>query len=126
MYVWKIKLAANGQYRVRFEYNGEPLMWSENYTTKAAAQNCIASMKANAPTAPIVDLTVGELGSGYRFEIDRYGSDQFMARFRASNGEVMVWSEGYTAKHNAKNCVESVKANCKTAEIIDETQTRAA
>ena len=126
MYAWKILPSKNGQYRVRFEYNGEPMMWSENYTTKAAARNCIDSMQTNAPSAPIVDLTAGESGTGYRFEIDSYGSSQFMARFRASNGEIMVWSEGYTAKHNAKNCAESVKANCATAEIIDETQTRAA
>ncbi|MEM1377919.1 MAG: DUF1508 domain-containing protein [Pseudomonadota bacterium] len=126
MYLWRILPSANSQYRVGFEYNGEIMVWSENYTTKAAAQNCIASMKANAPTAPIVDLTQGETGSGYRFEIDTYGSSQFMTRFRASNGEIMVRSEGYTAKHNAKNCAQSVKANCADADVIDETVAKVA
>ncbi|WP_375444366.1 YegP family protein [uncultured Fibrella sp.] len=38
--------------------NGEPLGRSEMYTTLAAREIGIASVKANAPLAPIVDLTV--------------------------------------------------------------------
>lgn len=38
--------------------NGEPLGRSEMYTTQGAREIGIASVKANAPVAPIVDLTV--------------------------------------------------------------------
>lgn len=37
--------------------NGETIATSERYTTKAAARNGIESVKANAPTAPVVDET---------------------------------------------------------------------
>jgi uncharacterized protein len=126
MYAFKIQSAAAGQFRVQFLYNSEILVWSENYTTKQAAIDAIASIKANAPSARIVDLTIGESGTDYRFEIDHHLFNQFMVRFRASNGEIMVRSEAYTAKHNAKNCAESVRANCATALLIDETLSRVA
>lgn len=37
---------------------GRTLALGETYTTKAAAQNAIASLRKGAPTAPIVDLTL--------------------------------------------------------------------
>ena len=126
MYRFRIKDSANGQYRVVFTYNSEPMVWSENYTTKASAKNCIESIKDNAPSAPIVDVSVGESASGYRFEIVEAVNGQFFTRFKASNGETMVWSETYTSKQNAKNCATSVTNNAKDAEIVDETKSKAA
>lgn len=38
--------------------NHEPIGLSERYTTPAARDNGIASVKANAPTAPTEDLTL--------------------------------------------------------------------
>lgn len=126
MYRFRIKDAANGQYRVQFTYNSEPMVWSETYASKAGAQNCINSIKTHASTAPIVDLTAGETGSGYRFEIVKATNDQYFARFKASNGETMAWSETYTSKQNAKNCAESVKKNAKDAPVVDESASKAA
>lgn len=126
MYRFKIVAAANGQYRVRFLYNAEIMVWSENYTTKASAQNCIASIKSNAPGAPIVDLSVGETGHGYRWEIVVARNGEYFARFKASNGETMVRSETYTQKHNAKNCAQSVSRNAPDAVVVDETAPKVA
>jgi len=126
MYRFRIKDAANGQYRVQFTYNVEIMVWSENYVSRAGAQNCINSIKANAGSASIVDLTIGESGSGYRFEIDKASNGEYFTRFVASNGEKMVRSETYTSKQNAKNCAESVKKNAKDAPVVDETASRAA
>ena len=126
MYKFKVKDAANGQYRVQLLYNSEPLVWSENYVAKASAQNCIASIKANAKTAPIVDLTLGESATGYRLEIVKSNNGEYFTRFKASNGETMVWSETYTAKHNAKNCAQSVKDNAADAPVYDESTSKAA
>lgn len=126
MYKFKIKDAAIGQYRVQFVYNSEVMVWSENYTTKANAQNCINSIKLNAPFAPIVDTTVGETGYGYRFEIYLDKAGEYRTRFKASNGEIMVWSEGYSVKQNAKNCAVSVRANAPSAPVVDETVSKAA
>lgn len=126
MYRFKIKDAANGQYRVQFVYSSQVMVWSENYTAKASAQNCIYSLKANAQSAPIVDTTIGESATGARFEVVQATNDQYFTRFKAANGETLVWSETYTQKHNAKNCAESVKYNAKDAPIDDETASRAA
>ena len=44
-----------GEYRVRFKYNAEVMFSTEGYATKSSAQNAIASLKKNAPDAPVVD-----------------------------------------------------------------------
>jgi len=46
---------AGGEYRARFVYNGETIFWTENYKSKASAQNAIDSIKKNGPAAPIDD-----------------------------------------------------------------------
>src|SRR5690606_35068071 len=66
---FKIVSRANGQFGAQFVYNSEIIFWSENYTTKASAQNCIDSLKKNAPGAETADLSQDEQGKGYRFEI---------------------------------------------------------
>ncbi|MFB6609872.1 YegP family protein [Agromyces sp. NPDC056379] len=49
---------ASGQFRFRLKAgNGQTVAASEAYTTKAAAQNGIESVRTNAPDAPIVDQT---------------------------------------------------------------------
>jgi len=126
MYRFRIKDAANGQYRVQFVYSSQVMVWSENYTAKAGAQNCIASIKANATYAPIVDTTIGESATGARFEIVLSTNRQYFARFKAPNGETLVWSEEYTAKHNAKSCAEALKYNALSAPVDDESASKAA
>lgn len=120
MHRFKILRRKDGQFGVQFVYNSEVMVWSESYTAKASARNCIDSIKRNAPDAPVVDLTRDETGSGYRFEIAGSKDGQFFTRFVASNGETMVHSETYTDKRNARNCADSVKANAPAAEVLDE------
>jgi uncharacterized protein YegP (UPF0339 family) len=117
---FKIVARKDGQFGVQFLYNSEIMVWSESYKSKSSAQNCIESLKKNAPGAPIVDLTKGGEGSGYRFEIVGSKDGQFFNRFVASNGETMVRSETYTDKRNATSCAESVAKNAPGAETEDE------
>jgi len=50
--------SVNGQFYFYLQApNGEKIATSETYTTKAAAQNGIASVKVNAPIAPTLDIT---------------------------------------------------------------------
>ena len=123
---FEIKNTAGGQYMSRFMYNAEPIVWSEQLTTKASARANAESVQKNACLASIVDLTKGETGSGYRFEIFDTADDQFMVRFKAPNNETVVVSERYTAKHNAINAAKSVRDNSANAEIRDNTQDKAA
>ena len=118
---FKILASAAKQYRMQFLYNSEVIIWSENYKSKASARNCIESIKKNAPEAVTVDLSAGETGKGYRFEIEASKDGQHFVRFRARNGEIMARTETYSSKANAKNSIESVKKNGPKAEVFDET-----
>ena len=44
-----------GEFRVRFKFNSEVMFASEGYSSKAAAQNAIDSIKKNGPDAPTKD-----------------------------------------------------------------------
>jgi len=44
-----------GEYRVRFSYNSEVMSSTQGYSSKASAENAIASIKKNGPDAPIED-----------------------------------------------------------------------
>ncbi len=50
--IWKDKA---GEYRVKFKFNAETMFTTEGYSSKAAAQNAIASIKKNGPDAPVED-----------------------------------------------------------------------
>jgi len=117
---FKITSAKGGQFVAKFVYNAETMLWSENYASKASAQNCIDSLKKNAPGAPTVDLTKEETGKGYRFEIAGSKDGQFFVRFVAQNGETMVRSETYTRRASAVKCIESLKARAVAAETVEE------
>ena len=118
---FKIVDRKNDQFGVQFVYNSEVMVWSESYKGKASAKNCIESIKKNAPKAPVVDLSKGETGKGYRFEIVKSKNDQFYLRFVAANGEPMVISETYTDKRNAQKCAASVAKNGPAAAVEDAT-----
>lgn len=111
MHKFLIAAAKNGEFQAKFAYNAETMVWSENYKTKASAQNCIDSIKKNAPGAATVDVSKGQEGKGYRFELVKSKDGQTFVRFVASNGETMVRSETYKAKASAVNCINSIKKN---------------
>ena len=117
---FKISPAKNGEFIAKFVYNAETLVWSENYKSKASAQNCIDSLKKNAPGAAVFDLTKGEAGKGYRFEIAASKDGQTFVRFVAANGEPMVRSETYKSKSSAKNCIKSLQERGPKADVTDE------
>ena len=118
---FEIAKTKDGGFMVRFSYNSEIMVWSETYTAKASAQNCIESLKKNAPEAAIVDLTKDGSGSGYRFEIVAASNGEPFVRFVASNGETMVRSETYSSRAGAQNCIESVRTNGPAAPVVDAT-----
>lgn len=47
-----------------------------------------------------------------KFEITKRVDDHFMFNLKASNGEIVLTSQGYTSKSSCQNGIESVKANC--------------
>lgn len=119
---FKISPSKNGEFIAKFVYNGETMVWSETYKSRQSAENCIASIKKNAPDAAVVDLTKDETGQGYRFEIAASKDGQTFVRFVAANGETMVRSETYRSKSSSRNCIASIKKNAPGAETVDETR----
>ena len=102
--------------------NGEVIATSEVYTTEAACRNGIESVMKNAPVAAVEDQTV----EGYaaekhpKFEVYEDKGGEFRFRLKATNGQVIAVSEGYTAKAGCLNGIESVKKNAVDAEIVEQ------
>ena len=101
--------------------NGQVIATSEVYTTEEACRKGIASVMKNAPIANVEDQTV----EGYaaqkhpKFEIYADKAGEFRFRLKATNGQVIAVSEGYTTMASCTNGVESVKKNAVDAEIIE-------
>ncbi|AXV17617.1 DUF1508 domain-containing protein (plasmid) [Neorhizobium sp. SOG26] len=57
----------------------------------------------------------------YRFEIYKDKAGEFRFRFRASNGQTLFASEGYSAKASAVAAIESIKKNAPGATTDDQT-----
>ena len=102
--------------------NGQVIATSEVYTTDAACKNGIASVQKNAPVAAVENQTV----EGYaaeknpKFEIYKDNAGEFRFRLKATNGQIIAVSEGYTALAGCENGIESVKKNAVDAEIVEE------
>ena len=102
--------------------NGQVILTSEVYTTKAACRNGVESFMKNAPVANVEDQTVEgfETVTHPKFEMYQDKAGEFRFRLKARNGEIIGVSEGYTSKANCVNGVESVKKNAAEAEIVEE------
>lgn len=53
-----------------------------------------------------------------KFEISNRTDETFMFNLKASNGEIVMTSQGYTAKSACQNGIESVKANCSDKKMF--------
>ena len=117
-----VKTTATG---VKFDLkatNGQVIATSEVYTTDAACKNGIESVMKNAPAAAVENQTV----EGYavekhpKFEVYTDKAGEFRFRLKATNGQIIAVSEGYTTIANCLNGVESVKKNAADAPIVEE------
>lgn len=98
--------------------NGEVIASSEVYASENACRNGIASVRKNAPAASIDDGT-GDTAAKVscpKFEIftDKRGAFRF--RLKASNGQIIATSEGYSAKASCISGIDSVRKNAADAE----------
>ena len=100
--------------------NGEVIATSEVYTTEAACKNGIESVAKNAPVAGVEDQTVEgfEAVKHPKFEMYVDKAGEFRFRLKATNGQVIAVSEGYTSKAGCENGIASVKKNAADAEIV--------
>jgi len=98
-----------GEFRFRLKAsNGQNIMASEGYKTKAACKNGIASVMKNAP-------------EDKRFERKETKSGKFMFNLKAGNHQVIGTSESYETVKSRDNGVASVMKNAPGAKIDDTT-----
>ena len=115
---FEIKIAKNGEYMFNlYATNGRVIATSETYTAMHNCKGGIESIKANA-SSPIADLTMGESAIPHpRYEVFLDKEGRFRFHLKASNGEIICASQGYSAKQSALDGIESIKENAPTAEI---------
>ncbi len=59
------------------------------------------------------------------FEVYKDKADEYRFRLKASNGQSVLSSEGYSAKAGCMNGIESVKENCKVPERFEKYEDKA-
>ena len=118
-----MKTTKNG--KIKFDLkatNGQVVASSQLYKAAKYARTGINSVIKNAPDAPIEDQTV----EGYtrekhpKFEIYQDNAGEFRFRLKATNGQIIAVSEGYTTMKACVNGVNSVKKNAVDAPIVEE------
>lgn len=99
--------------------NGEVIGTSEVYSSEAACKNGIASVQKNAPIANLADSTVEPAVEAKcpKFEIFLDKAGEYRFNLKASNGEIILASEGYKAKKSCENGIESVRKNAPEAPV---------
>lgn len=101
--------------------NGEVIATSEVYSSKAACEKGIESVKKNALVANVEDQTVEGFATekNPKFEVYNDKAGEFRFRLKATNGQIIATSEGYKAKAGCMNGIESVKKNAPDAEVVE-------
>ncbi len=106
---FELKTANNGQFMFNLKAsNGQVILTSELYTTKAAAQNGIESVRKNAP----LDA---------RFERRENKNSEPYFILKAANHQEIGRSEYYSSKAAMENGIKSVMNHAPEAPIADTT-----
>jgi uncharacterized protein YegP (UPF0339 family) len=99
--------------------NGQAILTSEVYTSRAAAVKGAASIRLNVPKARVENQTEeGYAVMGHpKFEMYQDKAGQYRFRLKAKNGKIIGTSERYSSKLGCLNGIESVQTNAPGAEI---------
>ena len=99
--------------------NHEIIATSEVYKTESSCKKGIASVRRNAPIANLEDKTVEPVVTARcpKFEVYADKGGEFRFRLKATNGQIIAVSEGYTSKSSCMNGIESVRKNAADADI---------
>ena len=104
---FELKTAKNGKFHFNLlAGNGQIILSSEMYETKAAAQNGIASIKKNA-------------ADDARYERKESAKGAPFFALKAGNNQIIGQSEQYSSKSAMENGIESVKKNAPDAAIVE-------
>ena len=104
---FEITTRKNGEFQFNLKAsNGEIILTSEGYTTKAACINGAESVKKNAVEEKRFEKMVAKNGKPY-------------FTLKATNGQVIGQSQMYASERNRDNGIASVMKNAPVAEIVE-------
>ena len=98
--------------------NGQVICTSQVYASEATCKNGIESVRKNCKSK-VEDQTL----QGYqavtnpKYELYQDKSGEYRFRLKASNGEIIAASQGYTSKQSCKNGIESVGKNAPDSPV---------
>lgn len=97
----------NGEFQFNLKAgNGEIILTSEGYTTKAACLNGVESVKKNGPLDG-------------RYEKKEATNGKFFFNLKASNGQVIGTSQMYASEAIRDKGIESVKKNSQDSDTVE-------
>jgi uncharacterized protein YegP (UPF0339 family) len=104
---FEVKTAKNGQTHFNLlASNGQVILQSEMYETKASAMNGVESVKKNAAQDERYERLVSQSGKPY-----------FV--LKAGNHQVIGQSQQYESEAGRDNGIESVKKHAPEATVVD-------
>jgi uncharacterized protein YegP (UPF0339 family) len=104
-----ISLRKNGEFQFNLKAgNGQVILSSEGYSSKASCTNGIESVRTNSA----IDG---------RFDSQMSMNGKYFFNLKASNGQVVGSSQMYESEATRDNGIESVKNNAPDATVEDET-----
>ena len=107
---FEITSRKNGEFQFNLKAsNGQVILTSQGYKTKASCLNGVESVKKNSQDEK-------------RFEVKEAANGKPYFNLMATNGQVIGSSQMYATEVTMKNGIASVMANAPGAEIVDLTE----
>ena len=107
---FEITTRKNGEFQFNLKAtNGQVILTSQGYKTKASCLNGVESVKKNSQ-------------DDKRFEVKVSSNGKPFFNLMATNGQVIGTSQMYASETTMKNGIASVKRNAPEAEIVDLTE----
>ena len=107
---FEIKTRKNGEFQFNLKAtNGQVILTSEGYKTKASCLNGVESVKKNSQDQK-------------RFEVKEASNGKPYFNLMATNGQIIGSSQMYANAVNMKNGIASVMKNAPDAPIVDLTE----
>lgn len=98
----------NGEFQFNLKANnGQTILGSEGYSSKANCLNGIDSVRKNSQ-------------DDGRFDRKTSSNGKYYFNLKASNGQIIGTSEMYESSNGMENGIESVKKNAPSAELEDQ------
>ncbi|MFN0254832.1 YegP family protein [Pedobacter ureilyticus] len=103
-----ISKRTNGEFQFNLKAgNGQVILTSEGYASKANCENGIASVRKNSQ-------------DDSKFEKKTASNGKFFFNLKATNGQVIGSSQMYEAEAGRDNGIASVKTNAPEATVVEE------